>query len=339
MASNGNRTLIFNRRHKMLAEPILTDTDGGRFVAVNRYRNAHKVWQAMRTSAWQVQEVKFEQDDIQIASRDLLPPGVLDIAKDLHAFFVVADGLIGETCVVNIYSQLQAADLRKIYAEQIAMEAVHAEMYRKIAKKLCPNDKLEFERLCQAAKNDPAIKAKIDWAVYHTRPEASFTEQVVSQAIIEGIFFFTKFSILTFFKLQGWLPAVGQANDLISADENIHWMNIAYIIYPLLVNKLDTATFHQLMSRSIDLEIAFIQSRPQCNLPGLSQSQLLQFTQFMGDRMCGAFKYPLLYNVSNPFDWMILASMPAKINFFDRTGAEYNVGQTYADSFDPEAEF
>ena len=314
-------------------EPILAKSSS-KFITVSRHIPAHELWEKMRSSAWQVTEIKFGEDEIQLKALNAVPSNIININKFLHAFFVVADGLIGETTLVNLYNSIQVPDIRKVYAEQIAVEAMHAETYREIALRLCHGDLKEFEELCTQNQTIPSIQNKITWAIENTLPTARFAHQLVAQAIVEGIFFFSSFATITFFKTAGYLPGIGQANDLIQADETQHWETAANIVYPLLVNKLTLLEFTELITASVVLEKAFVRDYLIDDLPGLTANQMCEYVEFVADRMTQAFGYPIIYKTLNPFNWIALSSVPAKINFFDRTGAEYNVGETYVDEFE-----
>jgi len=50
---------------------------------------------------------------------------------------------------------------------------------------------------------------------------------------------------------------------------------------------------------------------------------MIQYIQFVADRLCVQLGYEKIYNSSNPFDFMELISVESKVNFFERTNSEY----------------
>jgi len=313
-----------------LYEPLFDD-ESNKFVAFERHKLGHKTWKAHRRADWNVDEIDFLQDKIQLASGKL-PLQVVETNKVIHAFFLVADGLIGESTLINLYKNIKISDIRKVYAQQISIEAVHAETYRKIAKMLCRGDLKQFEKMCHEAKNRPSIKAKIDLALKVTHESAPRIEQLVGQALVEGLLFPSSFAEITFFKKEGYLQGIGQANDLIQGDETEHWSTGA-MIYTQVVNKLTQTRFYELVEAFVAVEKVFVDDCLETDLPGLNSTLMKKYVEFVADRLTRAFGYEPIYNTDNPFDWIVLSSITPKINFFDRKGAEYNIGETYQNTF------
>jgi ribonucleoside-diphosphate reductase beta chain len=50
---------------------------------------------------------------------------------------------------------------------------------------------------------------------------------------------------------------------------------------------------------------------------------MCQYIEFVADRLLTALGSPKVFNVSNPFDFMDLISIPGKTNFFERRVSEY----------------
>lgn len=56
---------------------------------------------------------------------------------------------------------------------------------------------------------------------------------------------------------------------------------------------------------------------------GMNSKLMSQYIEFVADRLCVQLGYDKIYNSSNPFDFMELISIESKVNFFERTNAEY----------------
>jgi ribonucleotide reductase beta subunit family protein with ferritin-like domain len=48
-----------------------------------------------------------------------------------------------------------------------------------------------------------------------------------------------------------------------------------------------------------------------------------RYVEFVADRLLTSLGHPMLYNVSNPFDWMELISLQGKTIFFEKRVGEY----------------
>jgi ribonucleoside-diphosphate reductase beta chain len=66
-----------------------------------------------------------------------------------------------------------------------------------------------------------------------------------------------------------------------------------------------------------------------------------QYIEFVADRLIVQLGYDKIYNASNPFDFMELISIESKVNFFERTNAEYALANKSIDKdiFNFDADF
>ena len=71
------------------------------------------------------------------------------------------------------------------------------------------------------------------------------------------------------------------------------------------------------------IETEFICEALPCKLIGMNSQMMIQYIQFVADRLCVQLGYKKIYNVANPFDWMELISLEGKTNFFERKVGEY----------------
>merc|ERR1711904_155970 len=58
-------------------------------------------------------------------------------------------------------------------------------------------------------------------------------------------------------------------------------------------------------------------------LIGMNSAQMIEYIQFVADRLLTALGHPKLYNTPNPVDWMELISLQGKTNFFEKRVGEY----------------
>ena len=64
---------------------------------------------------------------------------------------------------------------------------------------------------------------------------------------------------------------------------------------------------------------------------GMNSKLMTQYIEFVADRLVLQLGYDKIYNSSNPFDFMELISVESKVNFFERTNAEYALANKTVD--------
>ena len=98
------------------------------------------------------------------------------------------------------------------------------------------------------------------------------------------------------------------SNELISRDEGLH-TDFACLIYKLMKHQLDDEMVHEIIRGAVAAEKEFICDALPCALIGMNAGQMIEYIQFVADRLLTALGHPKLYNVANPFDWMELISL------------------------------
>jgi len=74
---------------------------------------------------------------------------------------------------------------------------------------------------------------------------------------------------------------------------------------------------------------------------GMNAKLMIQYIEFVADRLSLQLGYDKIYNSQNPFDFMELISIESKVNFFERTNSEYALANKSIDKdiFEFNAEF
>jgi ribonucleoside-diphosphate reductase subunit M2 len=139
---------------------------------------------------------------------------------------------------------------------------------------------------------------------------------------VEGILFSGSFCAIYWLKKRGLMPGLTFSNELISRDEGLH-TDFACLIYKLMKHKLDDEMVHDIIRGAVSAEKEFICDALPCALIGMNAGQMIEYIQFVADRLLTALGHPKLYNTTNPFDWMELISLQGKTNFFEKRVGEY----------------
>ena len=95
------------------------------------------------------------------------------------------------------------------------------------------------------------------------------------------------------------------------------------------------------MQEAVEIEKEFITEAIPCRMIGMNANLMKQYIEFIADRLVVQLGYDKIYNSVNPFEFMELISIESKVNFFERTNAEYSLANKTIDNdvFDMKADF
>jgi ribonucleotide reductase beta subunit family protein with ferritin-like domain len=308
-------------------EPILKPDDN-RFVMFPIQHN--DIWEMYKKQVdcfWRAEEIDLSKDlnDWKTMTND-----EQHFVKMILAFFAASDGLVLENLASRFMSDVQLSEARAFYGFQIAMENIHSQTYSLLIDTYI-RDEEEKSKLFNAIENFPCIKKKADWAKkWIGDNRSSFAARLVAFAAIEGIFFSAAFSSIYWIKKRGLMPGLTFSNELISRDEALH-TEFAVLLYSKLQRKLPKKRIYEIIQEAVEIEKEFITDAIPCRMIGMNTKLMTQYIEFVADRLCLQLGYDKIYNSQNPFDFMELISIESKVNFFERTNAEYALANKTVD--------
>jgi ribonucleotide reductase beta subunit family protein with ferritin-like domain len=177
-------------------------------------------------------------------------------------------------------------------------------------------DPTEKDMLFNAIDTIPAVMKKAHWALRWTnKAHAVFAERLVAFAAVEGIFFSGSFCAIFWLKKRGLMPGLGFSNELISRDEGLH-CDFACLLYTMLETKLSVERVHEIIRTAVDCEKEFVLDALPVSLIGMNSDAMVQYIEYVSDRLLLALGVPKLYGAKNPFEWMELLALSGKTNFF-----------------------
>jgi len=91
----------------------------------------------------------------------------------------------------------------------------------------------------------------------------------------------------------------------------------------LKYTKLDQNRIYEIIGEAVEIEKEFITEALPVDLIGMNNGLMLDYIEFVSDRLLVALGYPKMYNTGNPFDWMTLISLTGKTSFFEKRVSEY----------------
>lgn len=299
-------------------EPILQENKDRFVLFPIKHEDIWHMYKQAEASFWTAEEIDLTPDLFDWDRK--LNPNEQYFIKHVLAFFAASDGIVNENLAVNFMKEVQYPEARCFYGFQIMIENIHSETYSLLIDTYI-KDPAEKEHLFSALETVPCISKKGEWALTWIS-KGSFAERLVAFAAVEGIFFSGSFCSIFWLKKRGLMPGLSFANELISRDEGLH-CDFACLLYAQLVNKLPIATVQKIISHAVEIERDFVRDALPVRLIGMNDDLMCQYIEFVADRLLVALGSPKIYNVSNPFDFMDLISMPGKTNFFERRVSEY----------------
>lgn len=309
-------------------DPILTPDDNRFVMFPIQHDDVWKMYKRQVDCFWRAEEVDLSKD---MNDWNKLNPDEKQFIKMVLAFFAASDGLVLENLAVRFMGDVQLSEARAFYGFQIAMENIHSEMYSLLIDTYI-QDGVEKKRLFEATQNYPCITKKANWAKkWLGDNRSSFASRLVAFAAIEGIFFSASFASIYWIKKRGLMPGLTLSNEFISRDEALH-TEFAILLYSKLQKKLNKKRIYEIIQEAVEIEKEFITEAIPCRMIGMNSKLMIQYIEFVADRLALQLGYDKIYNSQNPFDFMELISMESKVNFFERTNSEYALANKTIDT-------
>ena len=318
-------------------EPLLKPDDNRFVMFPIANQDIWAMYKKQMDCFWRAEEINLAQD---LGDWEKLTADEKHFISMVLAFFAASDGLVLENLASRFMNDVQVSEARAFYGFQIAMENVHSECYSLLIDTYIRNNE-EKDKLFRAIENYPCIAKKANWAKkWIGDNRSSFASRLVAFAAIEGIFFSSSFASIYWIKKRGLMPGLTFSNELISRDEALH-TEFAILLYSKLVKKLNKKRIYEIIQEAVEIEKEFITEAIPCRMIGMNAVLMKQYIEFVADRLIVQLGYDKIYNASNPFDFMELISIESKVNFFERTNAEYALANKSIDKdiFNFDADF
>jgi len=300
-------------------EPLLAHDDNRFVMFPIKYDDIWQMYKKQIDCFWRAEEIDLTKD---LDHWQTLNNDERYFVSMILAFFAASDGIVLENLAIRFMNDVQVSEARAFYGFQIAMENIHSETYSLLIETYI-KDKEQKYKYFNAIENYPCIKKKSDWAQKWIRDNrSSFATRLIAFACIEGIFFSGAFCSIFWLKKRGLMPGLTFSNELISRDEALH-CEFAVLLYSKLQNKLKKSRIHEIIKEAVEIESEFICEALPCRLIGMNSQMMIQYIQFVADRLAVQLGYDKIYNVSNCFPWMELISLESKTNFFEKRNDSY----------------
>lgn len=302
-----------------MKEKILEENHGRFVLFPIEHHDIWKLYKQQEACFWTAEEIDLVQDISDWENK--LNNDEKHFIKNVLAFFAASDGIVNENLAMNFVNEVQYTEAKFFYGFQIMMENIHSETYSLLIDTYI-KDKTEQNHLFNAIETVPAIKKKAEWAIKWINSE-SFVERLVAFAAVEGIFFSGSFCSIFWLKKRGLMPGLTFSNELISRDEGMHCDFACHLYNNHILNKLTGERIKEIICGALEIEKEFILEALPVSLIGMNSKLMLQYLEFVADRLLISLGVSKVYNTTNPFDFMENIAIQGKTNFFEKRVAEY----------------
>lgn len=307
-----------------------------------KYPQFYEAYKAAIKNTWTVEEVKLNRDlgDLKYKLSD----AERHMISRLVAFFATGDSIVSNNLVLNLYRHVNSPEARLYYSRQLFEESVHVDQYLKLVEEYIPD---EAERIAAyaAVQNIPSIRRKAEFCfkwidslanmdrIRTNEDKRNFLMLLIAFACaVEGLFFMGAFAYVYYLRSRGLLPGLGEATNWIFRDETAH-MDFAYSVIdvvraeqPELFTPELEARVREMLAEAIDVEMEFADDMLNFGILGFTRNDMHTFLKFCADLRLTRLGYDKVYNVNNPFDFMVLQEVQSLTNFFEKTVSEYQSG-------------
>ena len=302
-------------------EEPLTRENSGRFVLFPiKYADMWDMYKKQVAVFWKAEEIDLSKDYIDW---EKLNDNEKYFIKNILAFFAGSDGIVLENLAERFMSEVQIPEARCFYGFQLMMENIHSETYSLLIDSYV-KDKEEKIKLFNAIDTIPCVSKKAKWAQKWISSDTIFSKRLIAFAAVEGIFFSGSFCAIFWLKNRGLMPGLTFSNELISRDEGLH-TDFAVLLYGYIVNKLKQEEIEKIICDAVNIEKEFITESLPCNLIGMNRDLMIEYIEFVADRLIVQLGYKRVYNSKNPFPFMEMISLEGKTNFFEKRVGEYSL--------------
>lgn len=292
----------------------------------------HDLWQLYKTQLaafWKAEEIDFsrDRDDFSELSFD-----EQHFIKRILGFFAASDGLVNFNLAQRFLNELVPMEAQVCYGFQMMMENIHSESYSVMLENLV-SDREERSMLFRSIETVDSIRKISDWALKWIESDLPFAFRVVAFCVVEGVLFSGAFASIFWlkrFKSSGklFLNGLIKSNEFIARDEGLH-VQFGVTIYHHLQNRLTYKEVCSVIDEGVEICREFYTDALPVTLLGMKCDSMMEYIQYVADRLLVDLGYDKLYKTSNPFSFMETIGMTSKTNFFESRPTEYQSAHVF----------
>lgn len=292
-------------------------------------------------NTWTVEEIDFSTDLVDLKQR--LTPAEVHVIQRLVAFFATGDSIVSNNLVLNLYKHINSPEARLYLSRQLYEEAVHVQFYLTLLDNYIPEPS-ERNAAFAAVDNIPSIAKKAEFcmkwmdsieqidALENDEHRRQFLLNLICFAgCIEGLFFFSAFAYVYFFRSRGMLHGLAAGTNWVFRDESAH-LEFAFEVvntvreqHPGMFDARMQQQVTQMMREAVDAELQFSEDLLAGGVAGLSTRDMREYLQYVADQRLERLGMAKVFGSRNPFPFMDLQDVQELTNFFERRVSAYQV--------------
>ncbi len=292
-------------------------------------------------NTWTVEEIDFSTDLVDLKQR--LTPAEVHVIQRLVAFFATGDSIVSNNLVLNLYKHINSPEARLYLSRQLYEEAVHVQFYLTLLDNYIPEPS-ERNAAFAAVDNIPSIAKKAEFCMkwmdsieqIDTLENDEHRRQFLLNLIcfagcIEGLFFFSAFAYVYFFRSRGMLHGLAAGTNWVFRDESAH-LEFAFEVvntvreqHPGMFDARMQQQVTQMMREAVDAELQFSEDLLAGGVAGLSTRDMREYLQYVADQRLERLGMAKVFGSRNPFPFMDLQDVQELTNFFERRVSAYQV--------------
>jgi ribonucleoside-diphosphate reductase beta chain len=312
------------------SEVLLSEEEKRYVIFPIKHEPFWEMYKKAQANFWTAEELDLTKD---LKDYNNLSNDEKHFLNNILAFFAASDGIVNENLVERFCNEVQILEAKFFYGFQIAIENIHSDTYSLLIDTYIKDLTLK-NKLLNAVETIPSVHKKAEWALKWISDKSDFSKRVIAFACVEGIFFSGAFCSIFWLKKRGLMPGLCHSNELISRDEGLH-TEFAVLMHHSLKNKCSDKDILEIVREAVSIEKEFITESLPCKLIGMNNDLMIEYIEYIADRLLLMLGLDKIYNAKNPFDWMEAISIQGKTNFFEKRVGEYsNVANPNANSED-----
>lgn len=274
-------------------------------------------------SFWTVEEIDMQEDRVQYELK--LNGDERAFVEKVLGFFANVDSVVIHNISSNFIDRAEEygfpPEATAFYSYQVYNESIHGETYSQMIDSLVRSAERKDE-LYNAIVTDPAVRRIADWIGEWVMADGlTSTERLVGMACVEAVMFSAAFCSIYWLRKRGLMPGLCFANELIARDEGLHASFAAEMIRVLGGCDPEVAT--RIIRSAVAAQEDFVRDSLPVRLIGLSADAMIEYVQFVADRLAVDLGCEKVFGTENPFDWMEQISLNGKTNFFEKRVGDY----------------
>lgn len=305
-------------------QEYIIENNSTRFISKpidSKYKKIWDLYKKQQEVYWNAEEIKYTQKDIDDFNN--LKQEEQYFLKLTLAFFASSDGIINFNLRERFLQEFKPYEILTAYTFQMMMEGIHGEVYSDLILNII-KDENEKNILLNSIEKIDAVKKMMDWTLKWIHSKDDIGIRLIAFAIVEGVFFSGMFASIFWIKKYkpNFLEAIIKSNKFISRDEGLH-VQFACEVYKHIQNKVDVDIVFEIMKEANNITENFMNDALKIDLIGMNKNLMVQYINYVSDRLLIMLGYKKLYNAVNPFDFMDTIALHNKDNFFDTRPDSY----------------